>query len=75
MQTISLEIPTTTFAALGESPDEFISEMRIAAAVNGMNSANFRKAKPPKSPDFRARLLLTRFRVSRSRRFRLPKKN
>ncbi len=33
MQTISLEIPATTFAALGESPDEFISEMRIAAAV------------------------------------------
>ncbi|MDQ3633219.1 MAG: UPF0175 family protein [Acidobacteriota bacterium] len=33
MQTISLEIPTTTLAALGESPDEFVSEMRIAAAV------------------------------------------
>ena len=33
MQTVSLEISTTTFAALGESPDEFINEMRIAAAV------------------------------------------
>lgn len=33
MQTISLEIPTTTLAALGDSPDEFLSEMRIAAAV------------------------------------------
>lgn len=33
MQTVSLEIPATTFAALGESPDEFINEMRIAAAV------------------------------------------
>ncbi|MDQ3181825.1 MAG: UPF0175 family protein [Acidobacteriota bacterium] len=33
MQNISLEIPTTTFAALGKSPDEFVSEMRIAAAV------------------------------------------
>lgn len=33
MQTISVEIPTTTFAALGESPDEFVNEMRIAAAV------------------------------------------
>lgn len=33
MQTISLEIPATTLAALGESPDEFVSEMRIAAAV------------------------------------------
>ncbi len=33
MQTVSLEIPATTFAALGKSPDEFVSEMRIAAAV------------------------------------------
>lgn len=33
MQTVSLEIPTSTFAALGESPDEFVKEMRIAAAV------------------------------------------
>ena len=33
MQTVSLEIPATTFAALGESPDEFVKEMRIAAAV------------------------------------------
>lgn len=33
MQTISVEIPATTFAALGESPDEFVREMRIAAAV------------------------------------------
>lgn len=33
MQNVSLEIPVTVFAALGESPDELISEMRIAAAV------------------------------------------
>ncbi len=33
MGSISVEIPTSTFAALGESPDEFVSEMRIAAAV------------------------------------------
>ena len=33
MSTVLLEIPTTTFAAPGESPDEFNSEMRIAAAV------------------------------------------
>ena len=33
MQTVSLEIPTATFAALAESPDEFVNEMRIAAAV------------------------------------------
>lgn len=33
MQTVSLEIPTATLAALGGSPDEFVSEMRVAAAV------------------------------------------
>ena len=33
MQTVSVEIPTTTLAALGESPNGFVSEMRIAAAV------------------------------------------
>lgn len=33
MQTVSLEIPASTLAALGESPDEFVNEMRIAAAV------------------------------------------
>ncbi len=33
MQTVSLEIPINTFAALGESPDEFVKEMRLAAAV------------------------------------------
>ena len=33
MQTVSLEITTATFAALAESPDEFVNEMRIAAAV------------------------------------------
>jgi predicted HTH domain antitoxin len=33
MQNVSLEIPVSTFAALGESPDEFVREMRIAAAV------------------------------------------
>ena len=33
MQNVSLEIPANTFAALGKTPDEFITEMRIAAAV------------------------------------------
>jgi predicted HTH domain antitoxin len=33
MQTVSLEIPVATFAALGQSPEEFVKEMRIAAAV------------------------------------------
>lgn len=33
MHSVSVEIPVTTFAALGESPDEFVNELRIAAAV------------------------------------------
>lgn len=33
MQAISVEIPATTFAALRESPDNFVKEMRIAAVV------------------------------------------
>lgn len=33
MQNILVQILATTFAALGNSPDEFVSEMRIAAAV------------------------------------------
>jgi len=33
MQTILLEIPTSTLAALGTSPSEFVNEFRVAAAV------------------------------------------
>ena len=33
MKTVSIELPETVFAALRKEPDEFIQEMRIAAAV------------------------------------------
>ncbi len=33
MQNVSLEIPVAALAALGASPDEFVNEMRVAAAV------------------------------------------
>ena len=33
MRTISIELPDTAFAALRKTPDEFVREMRIAAAV------------------------------------------
>jgi predicted HTH domain antitoxin len=33
MQTVSINLPDTAFAALRKSPDEFVREMRIAAAV------------------------------------------
>lgn len=33
MQSVSVDIPVTTLAALGDSPDEFAREIRVAAAV------------------------------------------
>ena len=33
MQTMSIDLPETAFAALRKAPDEFVREMRIAAAV------------------------------------------
>lgn len=33
MQTVSLELPETAFAALRKAPEDFVKEMRIAAAV------------------------------------------
>ena len=33
MRTVSMELPDTAFAALRKAPDEFVREMRIAAAV------------------------------------------
>lgn len=67
MQTVSLEIPATTFAALGESPDEFVSEMRIAAAVKWYELGRLSQGKAaevaglPRSAFIEA---LSRFKVS-----------
>jgi predicted HTH domain antitoxin len=33
MPTITMQVPETSFAALRKDPDEFVREMRIAAAV------------------------------------------
>ncbi|NEQ65406.1 MAG: UPF0175 family protein [Symploca sp. SIO2D2] len=33
MKTISIQLPETVFSALRKSPDEFVPEMQIAAAV------------------------------------------
>ena len=33
MTSVSIELPTTAFSALRKNPDEFVKEMRIAAAV------------------------------------------
>lgn len=33
MQTIQIQLPETVFSALRKAPDEFVQEMRVAAAV------------------------------------------
>lgn len=33
MKTVSIQLPETVFSALGKNPEEFVKEMRIAAAV------------------------------------------
>ncbi|MEQ8538693.1 MAG: UPF0175 family protein [Coleofasciculus sp. D1-CHI-01] len=33
MTSVSIELPKTVFSALRKNPDEFVQEMRIAAAV------------------------------------------
>lgn len=33
MKTISIELPESVFSAMRQAPDEFVQEMRIAAAV------------------------------------------
>lgn len=33
MRTISLQLPDTVFSSIRKAPDEFVQEMRIAAAV------------------------------------------
>lgn len=33
MKTVSIQLPETLFSALRKNPDEFMQEMRIAAAV------------------------------------------
>ena len=33
MKTVSIQLPETVFSALRKTPDEFVKEMRIAAAV------------------------------------------
>lgn len=45
MQNVSVEIPITTFAALGRSADEFVNEMRIAAAVKWYELGRLSQAK------------------------------
>lgn len=45
MKTISIELPTTVFSALRQSPDEFVQEMRIAAAIKWYELGKISQAK------------------------------
>ncbi|MEB3885302.1 UPF0175 family protein [Lyngbya sp. CCY1209] len=43
--TIPVEIPTSAFSALRKNPDEFVREMRIAAAVKWYELGDISQAK------------------------------
>ncbi|MEH2126112.1 UPF0175 family protein [Nostoc sp.] len=45
MRTIPIQLPETVFSALRKNPDEFIQEMRIAAAVKWYELGDISQAK------------------------------
>lgn len=67
MQTISIELPDTAFAALRKAPDEFVREMRIAAAVKWYELGELSQGKAAEVAGLtRAEFIdaLSRFKVS-----------
>ncbi len=67
MHTVSIEIPDAAFAALRKSPDDFVREMRIAAAVKWYELGELSQGKAAEIAGLtRAEFInaLTRFRVS-----------
>lgn len=67
MHTISINIPDTAFAALRKSPDEFVRELRIAAAVKWYELGELSQSKAAEVAGLtRAEFInaLARFKVS-----------
>lgn len=67
MHTLSIELPDAAFAALRKSPDDFMREMRIAAAVKWYELGELSQGKAAEIAGLtRAEFInaLTRFRVS-----------